>query len=141
MGKKEIKEFIVIGVVLQAICLAISSLLVGIPLGFFQLELSTAIGPLLLELLSQFLSAFSTFLVCAAFAFFQPRKSLWAAIMSLVVLDLLMRALDLVIGGTERPAILLWLSLAVVVLSVLLGATAGCALSGRMSRHSAEVGR
>lgn len=109
------------GVALQTSALSLATLTIGVPVGFFEVELVQAVGPVWREIIDQVLSCLAIFVVCAIFAFWRPHRFFFAMALSFVATELIFQGFSLLTGGVEQP-------LALVVLTLLL--SAGCALCG-----------
>jgi len=108
-------------VALQTGALSIATLVIGLPLGFFDVELVQAVGPVLRVLIDQMLSCATIFAVCVLFAFWRPHRCFLAMTLSFIATELIFQRLSWLTGGVEQP----WL---LVILSLVL--SAGCALCG-----------
>lgn len=108
-------------VALQTCALSIATLVTGLPLGFFDVEVVQAVGSVWRVIIDQTLSCAAIFAVCALFAFWRPHRCFLAMTLSFIVTELIFQCLSWLTGGVEQP----WL---LVILSLVL--SAGCALCG-----------
>jgi hypothetical protein len=108
-------------VALQTGALSIATLVIGLPLGFFDVEVVQAVGPVWRVIIDQALSCAAIFTVCALFAFWRPHRCFLAMTLSFIATELIFQRLSWLTGGVEQP----WLF---VILSLVL--SAGCAFCG-----------
>ena len=108
-------------VALQTGTLSIATLVIGLPLGFFDVEVVQAVGPVWRVIIDQALSCAAMFTVCALFAFWRPHRCFLAMSLSFIATELIFQHLSWLTGGVEQPLLL-------VILSLVL--SAGCALCG-----------
>lgn len=108
-------------VALQTGALSIATLVIGLPLGFFDVEVVQAVGPVWYVIIDQALSCAAIFTVCALFAFWRPHRCFLAMTLSFIATELIFQRLSWLTGGVEQPLLL-------VILCLVL--SAGCALCG-----------
>lgn len=109
------------GLALQTSALFLAALTIGVPIGFFEVEVVLAVGPVWRVIIDQTLSCAAILTVCALFAFWRPHRCFLAMTLSFIATELIFQHLSWLTGGVEQPLLL-------VILSLFL--SAGCALCG-----------
>lgn len=120
--------FFLRGVTLQTSALFLAALTIGVPLGFFEVELVQAVGPVWRAIIDHALSCVAIFTVCAIFAFWRPHRCFLAMALSFVATELIFQCVSLLIGGVEQPSLLVALTLVLSAGSSLCGTALGRAL-------------
>lgn len=108
-----------------SIGLAVSALVVGVPLGYFEVELIASLGHISLLIPHEVLLGLAYFLTCFPCARKWPGGAAPRTLLAFVVVKLL--SVPLVVGTSAGfpPAVLLLLSVAIGAACALLGAMAG----------------
>lgn len=108
-----------------SIGLAVCALVVGVPLGYFEAELSASVGPIKLLLLNEASLALAYFLCCFAFARKWPDGAAFRTLLAFAVVQLLSVPLVVATGAGFPPPAPFVLSIASGAAYSLLGAVVG----------------
>lgn len=114
-----------LGAALQTGGLVISTLLAGVPMGFFQSEIAAAVGPVSQEFLFQAVNSLATLVVCTCFAFIWVHRVYLSTVIAFIGAEFLFWLLSLVIGSYEQPRALTILSLLLSFAAAIGGAYLG----------------